>query len=1055
MVKGRFILVGLMLVSIIFLVGFVGAQGNDSVPYIDPEIYEAFEGGEWVNIIVDMKNISDVDKLISNFSEEEMRDVVNRPISPTRFGADVTEEGFNKLINDGRVESVYLNRIASAEPVVELPYIDQEIYEQFGESEWIKIIIDPRDMSEFENIFSVFPENELRNVKKWPYSPRVDAEITEQGFNKLVNDSRIESIYFNAPVHATLDDSVELINVDPDVWNLGYTGDGVKVCVIDSGINATHPDLAGQIFGEYCYCSVSDDLLGSSNCCPDGTAEDNDAEDYNGHGTHVTGTIASRDSTYKGVANDSDIYVVKVLNSSGNGIFGDIGKAIDWCRINAGANVISMSIGDGGNYPGVSSCPTSIDTSINNAYNNNIPVIVASGNDGYKNGINYPACSPNAISVGAVYDKSMGREPDFGNWASAQCHDDTTTPDKMTCFSNRASNLDLLAPGCKTNSTDIGGEFRWRCGTSMATPHVAGAASILLEKDSSLTPDKIKEALEDTSTFIYDGCPGCSELTYPRIDVLNSINSLCTVGEWTPRSCGGGSCPSSMREYTRTTDPLSCDSASKCESDSSCLPSSGTTYTVCKAGSPTCDYDVVQDALDVSSDNDIVEINDGAVYEEDLNWSTSDSGVILNCQDATIKDTGVAIWIHQKNGVVITDCNINASVGIRVTGTMGDHEILVNDFDADEKSIEFKGDFGGNYIINNEIENGAEQGVYFNGASESDHPDNSIITGNTFVNNERAIDFKFTSSSTVSNNHFENNTYGIYLKAGGQNLPNTIEKNNVTYGSYGVYIDQHEGNTISNNNFCAPNSIYDIFSDVVSEGDNSGEGNTCENTIRWSDTGVSNGCSSFCDAPPSVMLLDPLDHTIATKEDIDFTCSTTDNFKLVNITLYHNISGTWLSNQTETISGVSNVTTFTVQNVQNGTNFVWNCLAYDNMSRGSFANTNWSVNVSLINDPPANSTIEHPNGGETFNRKYIKINWTLSNDSDKDFVRYFLDYSSDSGSSWSEIISDLGYDNSLADDSTTKTLDYSGNENKTIYLRIPKNATVASAKFDITGLVAT
>ena len=356
------------------------------------------------------------------------------------------------------------------------------------------------------SLFDYIPSTKIKNIKSG-LSNSFTAEITEEGFNELIKNEKVSEIYLDVIGHVALDDSVPLINAD-DVWNLGYTGDGVKVCIIDSGVNAAHPDLSGKIQDEYCYCSYTD--LGNGGCCPDTTDEDDDAEDDLGHGTHVTGIIASQDSTYKGVAYDADIYVVKVVDSNRDFYFSDLGDAIDMCRL-WDVDIISISLSDGVNHPGSSSCPTYIDTKINNAYNDGISLIVASGNNGYTTGIGYPACSSNVISVGA-----------------------STNSDNMASFTNRGSNLDLLAPGQSIVSlrwdTDetlascygLGDDFMVCSGTSMAAPHVSGAAALLLEKDPSLTPDEIRETLEDT---------GISISGYPRINVLAAVNSIGAEGE--------------------------------------------------------------------------------------------------------------------------------------------------------------------------------------------------------------------------------------------------------------------------------------------------------------------------------------------------------------------------------------------------------------------------------------------------------------------------------------------------------------------------------------------
>lgn len=463
--------------------------------------------------------------------------------------------------------------------------IDSKILDEFNRNQtWVRVIIDLKDNSETDNFFSNFSGNELRNTITSSISPRIDAGITKKGFDKLIKDPRVGAIYLNAPVHFTLDESVPLINAT-SVWNLGYNGSGVKICVIDTGVNASHLALSGRIKDQHCYCSVPEGT--SSNCYAGGTSEGSSATDNNGHGTHVVGIIASQDSTYKGVAYGSDIYVVKVLNSSGNGIMLDIGKAIDWC-------------------------------SINNATFHNISVIIASGNEGYITGINYPACSPNATSVGMTYDHTFISV----NWPGANCTDSLYAyKDTIACACNRGSNLDLLAPGSQIHSTSISGGFVDMGGTSMATPHVAGAAALLLQRDLKLSPDKIRQILQDNGTIVYDNGKSRnngigSNLTFKRIDVLAAINSLCTCTNWTIGACGTGGCLKSENPYTRTCNPSGCDVESKCEYNASCSTSgdgggtSALTITVCAYG---CNYTTIQGAINHSDTNDKVYVKDSKI----------------------------------------------------------------------------------------------------------------------------------------------------------------------------------------------------------------------------------------------------------------------------------------------------------------------------------------------------------------------------------------------------------------------------------------------------------
>ncbi|MEA2036034.1 MAG: S8 family serine peptidase [Nanoarchaeota archaeon] len=399
---------------------------------------------------------------------------------------------------------------------------EQRITKLKQKEEWFKPIVD--------EFVSELPENKFELRSK--LSNGFSGKITQDEYLRLFQNPMVESIGLNRDMTATLDDSVPLINVKSDVWNLGYIGENLKICVIDSGVDGSHPQLDGKIADEYCYCQTPDSYLGSNYCCPDSTQEDNVATDYEGHGTYVTGIIASQSALYTGVSYGANIYVVKVLNSSGSGALDDIGLAIDWCRSNAEADIISISISDEQNHPGDSSCPIDIDTEINNAYILNIPVIIASGNQDFSTGISYPACSPNAISVGA-----------------------STKGNNMWDDSNTYSSLDLLAPGesiVSLNSNWEGSEPDYvdGTGTSAATPHVSGAAALIKEYQDDLnnnpSPDRIKEALVYSGKLIHDSDSG---LTFPRIDVLKALDY--SYDYHTPSSTPSFSLSSSQTQWIK------------------------------------------------------------------------------------------------------------------------------------------------------------------------------------------------------------------------------------------------------------------------------------------------------------------------------------------------------------------------------------------------------------------------------------------------------------------------------------------------------------------------
>ncbi|GAA4045782.1 S8 family peptidase [Streptomyces shaanxiensis] len=237
-------------------------------------------------------------------------------------------------------------------------------------------------------------------------------------------------------------------------------GGGVTVYVIDTGVRITHSDFGGR--ASYGYDAVDGDTT---------------AQDGNGHGTHVASTIAG--STY-GVAKKANIVGVRVLNNSGSGTTAGVVAGIDWVTANhSGPSVANMSLGGGAS--------TALDTAVRNSIASGVTYAVAAGNSSANASSYSPARVTEAITVGA-----------------------TTSSDARASYSNYGSVLDIFAPGSSITAGWYTSDTATNTisGTSMATPHVAGAAAVYLASHTSATPAAVASALTSGATTNVVTSPG-------------------------------------------------------------------------------------------------------------------------------------------------------------------------------------------------------------------------------------------------------------------------------------------------------------------------------------------------------------------------------------------------------------------------------------------------------------------------------------------------------------------------------------------------------------------
>jgi subtilisin family serine protease len=318
---------------------------------------------------------------------------------------------------------------------------------------------------------------------------------------------QIEKLWLDAPVRAMLDRSVAQIGA-PAAWAAGYDGTGVKVAVLDSGIDLGHPDVGGQVVGSMNFTTATTGV-----------------QDDNGHGTHVASTVAGTGARSggerRGVAPGADLLIGRVLNAGGSGQMSWIIAGMQWA-VAQGADVVNMSLGS----TAQSDCTDPIAQAAEDLSDDAL-FVIAAGNNGLRERVSSPGCAAGVLTVGAV-DRDLAtalfssRGPTFG--AAHRVKPDLAAP-----------GVDIVAAAARQRG-DIA--YVPMSGTSMATPHVAGAAAILAQRRPDWPAQQLKRALissvrPDASSHVFD--QGAGVVDVPRLlgqTVLGPGTSDLGVFDW-------------------------------------------------------------------------------------------------------------------------------------------------------------------------------------------------------------------------------------------------------------------------------------------------------------------------------------------------------------------------------------------------------------------------------------------------------------------------------------------------------------------------------------------
>jgi subtilisin family serine protease len=403
-----------------------------------------------------------------------------------------------------------------------------------------------------EQVFEALDPKHVRITNIFTYIFGFSAEVTLQGLLGLVRNNDVVSIEEDRILHADLAQGIPLMNA-AGARSL-YNGSGLAVAICDTGIDTSHPMLGGG--GSPIFNSK---VIGGYDTGDDDADPRPDPTSGNAHGTACAGIAAGDLGTtgdyIGGVANGAKLYAVKIsTGSTGSASGANMIEGWEWCITHQNDDpgnpimIISTSFSGVRQFSICDSASPAMTQAAANAVAAGMTLFVSSGNDGYCDSINWPACISHVVSVGAVYDAAFGwsypcvsagscasKAPTTGcstGWYAS----DNTAADMVTSYSNTASFLNLLGPANRAYTTDIVGAGGYSSGdystgfggTSAACPYAAGAAAVLQNASKMIngyymSPADVKKKLIDNGDPITDGKVA---VTKPRVNLGKAIDTI-------------------------------------------------------------------------------------------------------------------------------------------------------------------------------------------------------------------------------------------------------------------------------------------------------------------------------------------------------------------------------------------------------------------------------------------------------------------------------------------------------------------------------------------------
>lgn len=375
-----------------------------------------------------------------------------------------------------------------------------------------------------------------RPERQFDFIPYMALTVDAAALDTLSRSPLVTSMSSDALSAPDLNSTMPIIGVGGagGAWEMGYTGSGWAVAVLDTGVDKNHPSLAGQVISEACYNSntgVSSTRCpgGATSSTASGSGMDCAASLGSGceHGTHVAGIVASTDGYFRGVAPAAKIIAINVFSYFPTYCSGapcvltyDSDQLAGMQRVydlrgTHNIAAVNMSLGSTTKYTSESACDSANPgrkAAIDQLRAVGIATVISAGNSGFVDGMGAPGCISTSISVGAIDDSRS-----------------------VWFYSNAASFTDLFAPGVSvTSAKPFQNNFQTYSGTSMAAPHVAGAFALMRQAKPDATVTEIRDTLVNTGYPVTDTRSGAGGRVKPLIQVNSAITAILPTGPDAP-----------------------------------------------------------------------------------------------------------------------------------------------------------------------------------------------------------------------------------------------------------------------------------------------------------------------------------------------------------------------------------------------------------------------------------------------------------------------------------------------------------------------------------------